>query len=132
MTAIETDIITKLLADKEQEIPPEWLDLLKKSGALETGRTNESELRVQCHNFLRLLREATAKAGVDAANPAYTQVRDFLGELSRSRALRVFAQGDSDVRIFAKAADVQHDESRQGIVAGDSCPNNLDDYAASR
>jgi hypothetical protein len=34
MTAVETDIITKLVAGKEQEILPGWVDLLKKGGGL--------------------------------------------------------------------------------------------------
>jgi RsbT co-antagonist protein rsbRD N-terminal domain len=88
MTAIE--IITKLLVAKRQEIISEWVDLLKKVGGLETGRINESELTVQCHDFLGLFGDAVAKGGVDVANPAYTQVRDFLGSPSRSRALQGF------------------------------------------
>jgi rsbT co-antagonist protein RsbR len=101
MTAIETDVITKLLADKEREILAEWLDLLKRSGTLETGRINESELAVQCGNFLRLFREAAAKAGVDVINPAYTEVRDFLGEISRSRALQGFSPRETATFIFS-------------------------------
>jgi rsbT co-antagonist protein RsbR len=101
MTAIETGIVAKLLADKEQEILAEWLDRLKRSGALETGRINESELTAQCRNFLRLFREAAAKAGLDVTNPAYTQVRDFLGEISRSRALQGFSLRETATFVFS-------------------------------
>jgi rsbT co-antagonist protein RsbR len=101
MTAIETDIITKLLAEKEQEILPEWFGLLRKSGILDTGRLHESELNVQCRNFIRMLREATAKAGVDVADPAYTQVRGFLGEVSRSRAIQGFSPRDTAIFVFS-------------------------------
>jgi hypothetical protein len=52
MATIETDIIARLLTDNEREILSEWLDLLKKSGAIETGRINESELSTQCRTFL--------------------------------------------------------------------------------
>jgi rsbT co-antagonist protein RsbR len=63
MSAIETDVITRLVADKEQEILPEWLNLLKKTGVLQTGRINESELTAQCRDFLHLFRDALAKGG---------------------------------------------------------------------
>jgi len=101
MTAIETDLIAKLVAEKDQEILPEWLGLLKKAGTLETGRISESELTVQCRDFLRLFRDAMAKAGVDVANPAYTQVRDFLGNVSRSRALQGFSPRETATFVFS-------------------------------
>jgi hypothetical protein len=44
MTAVEMDIITRLVADKEQEILPERLDLLQRAGPLQTGRISETEL----------------------------------------------------------------------------------------
>jgi rsbT co-antagonist protein RsbR len=64
MTAVETDLITRLVADKEQEILPEWLDLLKRGGVLQTGRINESELTAQCSDFLRLFRDASCNVRV--------------------------------------------------------------------
>src|SRR5215470_16239099 len=101
MTAIETDIITRLVGDREQEILPEWLDLLKKAGGLVTGRINESQLTAQCRDFLRLLRDALAKGGVDVANPAYTPVRDFLGDVSRSRAVQGFSPRETATFVFS-------------------------------
>jgi rsbT co-antagonist protein RsbR len=100
-TAVETDVITKLVAGKAQEILPAWADLLKKAGALETGRVNESELTVERRGFLGLFRDAVAKGGVDVANPAYTQVRDFLGDLSRSCALQGFSPRETAVFAFS-------------------------------
>jgi rsbT co-antagonist protein RsbR len=87
---MDTDVITTVIADNEQEILPEWLELLKKGGALQTGRISEAELAAQCREFLRLFRDALAKGAVDVANQAYTPVRDFLGDVSRSRALQGF------------------------------------------
>jgi rsbT co-antagonist protein RsbR len=101
MTAIETDNITRLVADKEREILPEWLDLIQRAGALQTGRISESELVAQCRDFLRLFRDALAKGGVDVANPAYTSVRDFLGDVSRSRALQGFSPRETATFVFS-------------------------------
>jgi rsbT co-antagonist protein RsbR len=101
MTAIETDIITRLVADKEQEILPEWLNLLQRAGTLRTGRISESELTVQCRDFLRLFRDALEKGGVGVANPAYTSVRDFLSDVSRSRALQGFSPRETATFVFS-------------------------------
>jgi rsbT co-antagonist protein RsbR len=101
MTAIETEIIARLTADKEQEILSEWLELLKKAGALATGRISESGLTAQCRDFLRLFRDALTKGGVDVTNAAYTSVRDFLGDVSRSRALQGFSSRETAIFIFS-------------------------------
>jgi rsbT co-antagonist protein RsbR len=101
MTAIETDIITRLVTDKEQEILPEWLGLLRKEDALETGRINESELSTQCRDFLGLFRDALAKGGVDVANAAYMPLRKFLGDVSRSRALQEFSPKETAIFVFS-------------------------------
>jgi rsbT co-antagonist protein RsbR len=101
MTAIETDTITRLVADREREILPDWLDLLKKAGVLQTGRIGEAELTKQCRDFLHLLGDALAKGGVDVANPAYTSLRDFLGDVSRSRALQGFSPRETAIFVFS-------------------------------
>jgi rsbT co-antagonist protein RsbR len=101
MAAMETDIITRLVTDKEQEILPEWLNLLKTAGAFQTGRINEFELTGQCRDFLRLFRDAVAKAGMDIASAVYTPVRDFLGDVSRSRALQGFSPRETAIFIFS-------------------------------
>jgi rsbT co-antagonist protein RsbR len=101
MAATETDVITKLVADKEQEIIPEWLDLQKQTGILLTGRINQSELAAQSREFLALFRDALAKGGVDVANPSYTALRDFLGEISRSRALQGFSPRETATFVFS-------------------------------
>jgi rsbT co-antagonist protein RsbR len=74
---------------------------LKKAGALATGRINESELTAQCRDFLSLLRDALSKGGVDVANAAYTPVREFLGDVSRSRALQGFLPRETAVFVFS-------------------------------
>jgi hypothetical protein len=58
-------------------------------------------LTVQCRDFLSLFHDAVAKGGVDVANPAYTQVRDFLGNFSRSRALQGFSPRETAIFVFS-------------------------------
>ena len=101
MTAIETGTVTRLVADREHEILPEWVELLKKAGMLATGRINESELITQCRDFMSLLRDALARGGSDVADAAYTSVRDFLGDVSRSRALQGFSPRETAIFVFS-------------------------------
>jgi rsbT co-antagonist protein RsbR len=101
MAAIETRTLASLISDKQDEILPEWLGLLKKTAGLQTGRIGESELVAQCRDFLHLLRDALERGGVDAANAGYSQVRDFLGNVSRSRALQGFSPAETATFVFS-------------------------------
>jgi rsbT co-antagonist protein RsbR len=101
MTAIETEVITRVVADKEQEILSDWTDLLKKAGVLQTGRISESELAAQCRELLRLFRVALAQSGVDVGDPGYTPVRNFLGDVSRSWALQGFSPRETATFVFS-------------------------------
>jgi len=98
---LETEIVAKLVGDHEAEILPEWIELQKKAGSLSTGRINESELKAQCREFLRLLRPALAKGGTTVSDAAYEPVRDFLGDVSRSRALQGFSPTETATFVFS-------------------------------
>jgi rsbT co-antagonist protein RsbR len=101
MSAVETTAIAKLVADQEQGILSEWLDLQGKAGVLQTGRMSESELKAQCRDFLRLFREALPNGSVDVASAAYAPVRDFLADVSRSRAVQGFSPRETATFVFS-------------------------------
>ena len=87
MAAGDIGTVAQLVDSNEQSILPEWVDLHKKAGSLQTGRITENELVSQSRNFLHLLRDGLAKGGNDASNPAYDPAKQLLGDISRSRAL---------------------------------------------
>ncbi len=93
--------IATLVRDHEKEILPEWLDLQKASGVLKTGRMAESELLAQSREFLHLLQDALAKAGVDVTDAAYHAARDMLGNVSRTRALQGFSPTETATFVFS-------------------------------
>jgi rsbT co-antagonist protein RsbR len=101
MGTAETTTIGKLVADHEQGILSEWLALQSKTGVLQTGRISESELKAQCRDFLRLFREALPNGGVDVAGAAYAPVRDFLADVSRSRAVQGFSPRETATFVFS-------------------------------
>jgi rsbT co-antagonist protein RsbR len=101
MAANETTTLATLVREREKEILPEWIELQKKAGSLQTGRMTEAELSRQSAEFLHLLRDGLAKGGVDIANAAYTPARDFLSNVSRSRALQGFSPSETATFVFS-------------------------------
>src|SRR5262245_22311947 len=101
MAANQTATIALLVSENEKEILPEWLGLLKQAGGLQTGRINESELATQCTEFLHLFRDALERGAVDVSHPAYAPVRDFLGNMSRSRAQQGFSPSETATFVFS-------------------------------
>src|ERR1700753_4338793 len=99
--AANTGTVAQLVGSNEQTILPEWLELQKKAGSLQTGRITESELFSQSREFLHLLRDGLARGGTDAANPAYDPSKQLLGDISRSRALQGFSPRETATFIFS-------------------------------
>jgi rsbT co-antagonist protein RsbR len=99
--ASDTNGLASIVDRQEKEILPEWLDLQKKAGTLRTGRITEAELQTQSSEFLHLLRNGLAGGGTDLSNASYNPVRDFLADLSRSRALQGFSPTETATFVFS-------------------------------
>ncbi len=101
MAAHDTATVASLVAQNEQTILPEWLELQKRTGILQTGRIAEGELAAQSKSFLHLLRDGLAKGATDGSHAAYTPAKDMLSDLSRSRALQGFTPSETATFIFS-------------------------------
>jgi rsbT co-antagonist protein RsbR len=101
MATNDTATVATLVASNEQTILPEWLELQKKAGVLQTGRIVENELASQSKNFLHLLRDGLANGGNDAAHAAFAPTKEMLRDLSRSRALQGFTPSETATFIFS-------------------------------
>jgi rsbT co-antagonist protein RsbR len=101
MAGGEISTVAELVASNEQTILPEWIELQKKAGLLQTGRITENELVSQSRNFLHLLLDGLTKGGSNVANSAYEPAKQMLGELSRSRALQGFSPSETATFIFS-------------------------------
>jgi rsbT co-antagonist protein RsbR len=93
--------VAELVSSNEQTILPDWVELQKKGGSLQTGRITESELISQSRDFLHLLRDGLAKGGNDASNPAYAPAKQMLADVSRSRALQGFSPSETATFVFS-------------------------------
>jgi rsbT co-antagonist protein RsbR len=101
MSAHETTTLAAMVSDHEKAILPEWVELQKRAGSLQTGRITEAELTAQSAEFLKLLRAGLAKGAGEAANAAYTPAREFLANLSRSRAMQGFSPSETAAFVFS-------------------------------
>jgi rsbT co-antagonist protein RsbR len=101
MAGNDTGTVASLVADNEATILPEWIELQKKGGTLQTGRITEGELASQSREFLHLLRDGLAKGGTAVADSAFGPARDMLTNLSRSRAQQGFSPGETAMFIFS-------------------------------
>lgn len=99
--AANTGTVADLVASNEQTILPEWVELQKKAGGLQTGRITENELASQSREFLHLLRDGLARGGNNASDPAYGPARQLLGDISRSRALQGFSPSETATFVFS-------------------------------
>src|SRR6201999_2359713 len=93
--------VAELVGANEQTILPDWVELQKKSGTLQTGRITENELLSQSRDFLHLLRDGLAKGGNDTNNPAYAPAKQLLADISRSRALQGFSPSEMATFVFS-------------------------------
>ncbi|WP_129776763.1 STAS domain-containing protein [Peristeroidobacter soli] len=86
----------------QQEILTEWVKLQLEAGTWRAGRLQESQLRDESQRFLTLLVNNIQK-GVqfDTRSAQWADIRDFLAELSRSRATQGFSPSQVATFVFS-------------------------------
>ena len=101
MAATETSTVATLVTDHEAEILPEWLALQKQAGMLQSGRIRDAELTAQCRKFLHLLSEGLGAGVIDSTHTSFAPLREFLGDISRSRAAQGFSPSETAIFVFS-------------------------------
>ena len=104
MTTVSVDQkaqgLSVIIARNEKEILSEWIREM--AGA--TRRADlikESEVQAQCSEFLRLTKDALSTGGSDFQASEWDKVREMLGNISRSRALRGFSPSETASFVFS-------------------------------
>ena len=86
----------------EASVTDEWLATLKRSGATQSGRISDAELQSQARSFFGLLRSGLeADNAEDLKGPAYAKARDFLADMSRSRAIQGFTPRETALFVIS-------------------------------
>jgi rsbT co-antagonist protein RsbR len=108
--------VAELVGSNEEAILPEWVELQKRAGSLQTGRITENELISQSRDFLHLLRDGLARGGNDAANSAYDPAKQMLAEVSRSRALQGFSPSETATFVFSLKQPIFNALNRNAVL----------------
>ena len=93
--------LADILREHESEILISWLE--HQRSALSTGSRliSEAEVGEQSRQFLALLIRAIRNGNMDLMASEWTEVRDMLSELSRTRAQQGFTPSQTAMFIFS-------------------------------
>ena len=91
-----------IVEQHQKELLVDWLNNQMTGGAWRAGRIQESQLRDESQRFLAVLTKAI-QAGVefDTRSPEWADVREFLNELSRTRATQGFTPSQVATFVFS-------------------------------
>jgi len=91
-----------IVEQHHQEILKEWVKLQLDSGASRAGRLQESQLREESRRFLDLLASNVQNSvQFDARSSQWAEIREFLSDLSRSRATQGFSPSQVATFVFS-------------------------------
>jgi rsbT co-antagonist protein RsbR len=103
MSAASATAIPSIVAKYEGELLTEWVRHQLAAVTLRRDLLKDDELREQSRRFLALFTDAVRKgaAEADVLSPAWADVREFLEDVSRSRARQGFAPSETAVFVFS-------------------------------
>jgi rsbT co-antagonist protein RsbR len=102
MPPAEPPRFSDLVARNEAQLLDDWIAQQKDARTTRLDLIGESELADQSRRFLRAFRTALASGELaDVGQPPWSDVRDFLREVSRSRALQGFTPSETALFIFS-------------------------------
>jgi rsbT co-antagonist protein RsbR len=94
--------IPEIIKQHEADLLADWLKEQASSVGPLSSRMNEAHLREQCGTFLRLLQKATQSGNItNTAAAEWEDVRDLLGDISRSRAQQGFSPAETATFVFS-------------------------------
>jgi rsbT co-antagonist protein RsbR len=90
------------IAKDQPELLARWVELQLAATTLRRDLMNDAELREQSRRFLSLLQSALdAGSELDVSRSEWAQLREFLNELSRSRARQGFSPSETATFVFS-------------------------------
>jgi rsbT co-antagonist protein RsbR len=100
MSSAANNTIQNVLAN-DATLLTEWIDLQLASMSLRSDLIKGAELRTQSREFIGLLSTALQSGITDIDTQSWAPVRDFLGSVSRSRALQGFSSTETATFVFS-------------------------------
>jgi rsbT co-antagonist protein RsbR len=94
--------VVEILDKHERDVLTAWVERQLKTTGLRRDLIQESELREQSRDFLRRVRDAAAKGGIDDIDTtAWEPVRDQLRTLTMDRARQGFTPSETAMFVFS-------------------------------
>ncbi|HEX6387062.1 MAG TPA: STAS domain-containing protein [Anaerolineae bacterium] len=94
--------IPEILRNDEKELLDDWIRTQLASSNQRPDLITESEVRQQSQAFIDLLRQASQNGNLaDISSPQWAELRQLLGDISRSRALQGFTPAETAAFIFS-------------------------------
>jgi rsbT co-antagonist protein RsbR len=101
MLKSDPTLLASILAKREQELLSDWTERQLTSGGPRRDLMSDAALRDQSREFLALLRRAAESGSDDLTRPGWQPAREFLENLSRSRARQGFNPGETALFVFS-------------------------------
>jgi rsbT co-antagonist protein RsbR len=102
MSPAGKNLLVEIFERHEKDLLNVWMDLQLRSATSRRDLIKDNELREQSAQFLRLLREATARAGTESLdNAAWAPVRELLASISSSRARQGFTPSETATFVLS-------------------------------
>ena len=119
--------LSEILDKQESELLKNWVNEQLASTTLRKDLMKETELREQSRQFLALLRRALQTGNfIDPSRPEWSDVRDFLSDISKSRASLGFSPTETSTFIFSLRTPLADLLQREGgLAASDETAANL-------
>src|SRR5688572_24918714 len=119
-----TSRIAEIVQRHGEEILPEWMRYQQQSLTARRDLLREDDLLEQSRRFLTILRSSLQQDGTpgDISGPAWGQMRELLGDLSRTRARQGFSPSETATFVFSLKQplfDRLRREIRDAAVLGD-------------
>lgn len=93
--------VYRLVQQHEKALLEEWVKTQQAQRRTATGSQSAEQLSSDSAEFLRRFMEALASGETDAQNASFEGVREFLADLSRSRARQGFTPSETAVFVFS-------------------------------
>jgi len=91
-----TNRILDVLQKSQVQLLTDWIKVVRGSMTKRSvAMMSEVELQTQCQEFIALLAAAATAANLDGEHEAYRPVRDFLGNISKSRGRQGFSPSET-------------------------------------
>ena len=124
MNTKNRSVIPGVLEKHESELLADWIQLQLSATSVRGDLIKEAELREQSRQFLSLTRTAIKQgAWTDVHTSAWTEVRDFLSSISRSRSRQGFSPTETAIFVLSLKqplfARLRQELEKQPLVLAD-------------